>query len=87
MNQFTEIARKDIVEQYKEIGNDEINIDNVYVVWFVKTLGTAKALLSTNINDGRYWEYTYNADKDEIYADRYVKEENRVINLTGKLFD
>lgn len=86
MNQFKEICRKDILEQYKEIGNDEVSLDDVYVVWFVKSLGTAKALLSNKIKDGRYWEYTYNSDKDVIYVDRYVKEDNKDIHVTGKLF-
>ena len=86
MNQFTEICREDIINQYKEIGNDEITIDDVFVVWFVKSLGTAKALLSTTISDGRYWEYTYNGDKDVIYACRYVKEDKKDIHVTGKLF-
>lgn len=86
MNQFTEICRKDILEQYKEIGNDEVSLEDVYVVWFVKSLGTAKALLSTKIKDGRYWEYTYTSDKDVIYVDRYVKEDNKDIHVTSKLF-
>lgn len=51
----------------------------VYVVWSCKTLQNNKALLSTDIPDSRYYEVTYNGDKDEFYLDAYVKEENRCI--------
>lgn len=37
--------------------------DDVYVVWSCKTLGNNKALLSTNIPDGMYYEITYNGAK------------------------
>lgn len=45
----------------------------IYVVWFVKVLQNWKALLSTNIPDGRYYEVTYNGDKEEAYVDTYQK--------------
>lgn len=51
-------------------------IEDVYVVWSVKTLNTAKALLSTNLPDGMYYELTFNGDKNEIYFDAYKKFEN-----------
>lgn len=53
-----------------------ITPDNVYVVWYCKTLQNAKALLSTTLPDGMYYELTYNGDKDEIYFDAYKKFEN-----------
>lgn len=34
--------------------------DEVYVVWFSKTLGNWKALVSTTLPDGMYYEITYN---------------------------
>ena len=33
-----------------------------------KALKNSKALLSTNIPDGLYYELTYNGEKDEIYV-------------------
>lgn len=53
----------------------------VYVVWFCKTLQNFKALLSTSLHDGMYYEVTYNGDKDEIYLDAYKKFENRCISV------
>lgn len=54
--------------------------NNVYIVWLCKTLQNHKALVSTVISDGMYYEITYNGDKDEIYFDAYKKWENRCIN-------
>lgn len=51
----------------------------VYVVWACKTLQNNKALLSTTLSDGMYFECTYNGDKQEMYLDAYRKLENRCI--------
>lgn len=50
--------------------------DEVYVVWFSKTLQHWKALLSTSLPDGMYYEVTYNGDKNEAYVDAYKKFDN-----------
>ena len=42
----------------------QITADDVYVVWMCKTLQNNKALLSTTIPDGMYYEVTYNGDKN-----------------------
>lgn len=52
---------------------------DVYIVWKCKTLQNWKYMLSTNIPDTRYFEITYNGDKDEFYFDSYVKECNKCI--------
>lgn len=51
----------------------------VYVVWKCKTLQNWKFLISSSLNDGMYYEMTYNGDKDEWYLDAYKKFENRCI--------
>ena len=38
-----------------------------------------KALLSTNVSDGMYYEITHNGDKQETYVDAYKKWENFVV--------
>ena len=53
-----------------------IEAKDVYVVWMCKTLGNNKALLSTNVPDGMYYEVTYNGAKNEFYFDAYKKWEN-----------
>lgn len=53
--------------------------DEVYVVWFSKTLQNWKAMVSTTLPDGMYYEVTYNGDKRETYLDAYKKFDNVVI--------
>ena len=54
----------------------EISEENVFIVWFCKTLQNWKALVSTTVSDGMYYEVTYNGDKRETYLDAYKKWEN-----------
>lgn len=49
---------------------------DVYIVWIFKTLQNNKALLSTTLDDGMYYEVTYNGDKQELYFDAYEKVHN-----------
>lgn len=60
--------------------NVQITLDDVYIVWFCKTLQNWKALLSTTLPDGMYYEVTYNGDKKEVYLDAYKKFENQKID-------
>jgi len=55
----------------------QITANDVFNVWQVKALQNSKALLSTTLSDGMYYELTYNGDKGEIYLDAYKKFENR----------
>lgn len=59
----------------KEDGNF-LTEDEVYIVWFCKTLQNWKAILSTTEHDGRIYEVTFNGDRDEKYIDVYTKEAN-----------
>ena len=56
--------------------NKKITIDDVFVVWFCKTLQNWKVLASTNVSDGMYYEVTHNGDRNETYVDVYKKLEN-----------
>lgn len=55
-----------------------ITLDDVYIVWASKTLQNWKAMISSTLPDGMYYEITYNGDKNECYLDAYKKFENRV---------
>ena len=62
--------------------NKEITPDDVFIVWICKTLQNNKALASTTLFDGMYYEITYNGDKDEAYVDAYKKWENYTVQPT-----
>ena len=76
-----EIVRDYTNEHLDKTDNKEIALDDVFIVWSCKTLQNNKALLSTKLFDGMYYEITHNGDKKEIYVDAYKKFENRCIKL------
>lgn len=59
--------------------NPHIASEDVFIVWFAKILGHWKALVSTDVLSGMYWEITYNGAKKEAYVDRYSKVSNTAI--------
>lgn len=59
---------------------DGISTDDIFVVWFSKTLQNKKALLATRFAS-YYFECTYNGDKNEMYLDAYKKAENQCIEF------
>ena len=83
--EFMEICKEKVRDYANEhldkTDNVQITIDNVFVVWQCKTLQNNKALLSTTLFDGMYYELTYNGDKKELYLDAYKKFENKCFNL------
>lgn len=76
-----EIVVKYTNERLDKSDNVNINPDDVFVVWSCKTLQNNKALLSTTLFDGMYYELTLNGDKQEIYFDAYKKWENKKIEV------
>lgn len=73
---------KEEVKQYTLDNLDKNGIlyeFDVYVVWYSKTLQNHKALLSTSLLNGMYFELTFNGDKHELYFDAYKKLENKCI--------
>ena len=83
--EFMEICKEKVRDYANEhldkTDNVQITIDNVFVVWQCKTLQNNKALLSTTLYDGMYYELTYNGDKKELYLDAYKKFENKCFKL------
>ena len=77
---FVALCKK-IVAQYANEHLDktdgkQITEDDVFIVWMCKTLQNSKALASTTLFDGMYYELTFNGDKDELYVDAYKKWQN-----------
>jgi hypothetical protein len=84
--EFVSLCKK-IVTEYANKHLDktdqkQITENDVFVVWLCKTLQNNKALLSTTLFDGMYYEITYNGDKKECYVDAYKKWENYAVPVT-----
>lgn len=59
--------------------SEEVPQFEVYTVWKAKVLQNWKYLIASTLQDGMYYELTYNGDKEEWYLDAYKKFENRRI--------
>lgn len=77
--QAREIVMNYVNEHLDKSDNIQITMQDVYVVWFCKTLQNWKVLVSTTLPDGQYYEVTHNGDKKETYLDVYKKWDNRCI--------
>ncbi len=80
---FVALCKK-VVAQYANEHLDksdgkQITAEDVFIVWMCKTLQNSKAMVSTTLFDGMYYELTYNGDKKELYLDAYKKWENKCI--------
>ena len=64
-------------EEVEKTDGLTLTVDDVYIVWWSKTLQNWKALVSTTVSDGMYYEVTYNGDKQETYIDAYKKWKNK----------
>lgn len=84
-SEFVKLAKATVADyanrHIDKSGRKIITEDDVYIVWLCKTLQNHKALVSTTISDGMYYELTYNGDKNELYLDAYKKWENKCIEL------
>lgn len=80
---FIELCKREVSKYIIEHldKSEEVPEFDVYVVWSCKTLQNNKALLSSTLPDGMYYELTYNGDTQELYLDAYIKFENKCINL------
>ena len=72
--EYTNSSKVEAVDKYAVVPEE------VYTVWYCKTLQNQKVLLGTPLSDGMYYECTYNGDKNEIYFDAYKKVENNVVS-------
>lgn len=79
-DKFLKLVKEKVVEYFNNYAdktdNKQITEDDVFIVWSCKTLQNNKALASTTVSDGMYYELTYNGDKNELYFDAYKKWEN-----------
>lgn len=82
-DEFIRIAKQAVYEMalsgLDPTDNVQFSIDNVYVVTSSFILFNQKAMLSTTLPDGKYYEVTYNDNLDEMYVDCYVKIKQNVI--------
>lgn len=77
---FFDLCKREVVEYFNQhadkTDHKKITEDDVFIVWVCKILQNNKALVSTTIPDGMYYEVTYDGDKQQAYVDVYKKWQN-----------
>ena len=80
---FVTLCKKTVAEyanaHLDKSDGKKITEEDVFIVWMCKTLQNSKALASTTLFDGMYYELTFNGNKGELYVDAYKKWENFVV--------
>lgn len=83
---FPEVAKDLVFEQALTLGvqkeHHTFSRDEVYVVWFAYVLGYWKALCSTSLPDGRYYEVTFHKERQVAFVDTYVKTHNVEVSFS-----
>ena len=82
---FVSLCKSEVVRyvnnRLDKTDGKQITEDDVFIVWMCKTLQNSKAMASTTLFDGMYFELTYNGDKKQLYVDAYKKRENVCIEV------
>ena len=84
---FIDLCREKVAQYYNEKkektdATPQMEPEDVFVVWSCQALQNNKALMSTPVSDGMYYELTFNGDRNELYFGAYKKWENICMNLT-----
>ena len=82
-NEMMDKAKKLVVDYFNRhvdvTDGKKLTMEDVFIVWFSKTLQNWKALVSTTVSDGMYYEITHNGDKGETYVDVNKKWDNKCV--------
>lgn len=83
---YPDIAKSLVYNQARSLwpleDNPTFSRDEVYVVWFAYVLGYWKALCSTSLPDGRYYEVTFHKERGVAFVDTYVKTHNVEVSFS-----
>lgn len=87
-DRFLKMAKLFVVGANNNGADDDetqLSVDDLYIVWFAKTVGNWKALISTSkAGDDLYFEVTYNGVEEETYVDTYLKTSHDVFSQEGQ---
>ena len=83
--EFVALVKKTVAEytnrHLDKTDGKQITEEDVFIVWMCKILQNSKALASTTLFDGMYYELTYNGNRRELYVDAYKKWDNFSVSV------
>lgn len=74
--EFEITCKRHIIKALEENYQDYLTLDELHIVWFSKALQNYKCTMIDLRKNQRYYECTYNGDKNELYVDIYEKKYN-----------
>ena len=81
VDMFLKKAKKAVIIGYPSFdGGLGVNENDLYIVWFSKTLENWKALVSTDVVKDVYFEVTYDGAKKHAYVDMYHKKGQVIVS-------
>lgn len=78
-DRYLKKAKKAVLIAFPTIGVEVLE-DELYIVWFSKTLSNWKALVSTDVVNDVYFEVTYDGAKKCTYVDMYHKKGQVIVS-------
>lgn len=78
--EFEVICKNELIKEIKEKYNEEYKIEEMHLVWFSKALQNMKCCICDSGKNQRYYECTYNGNKQELYVDIYEKKYNTKVS-------
>jgi len=82
VEEIISLAKDTVVKWYGD-NRVLIKLEDVFLVWFSKTLQHCKLLLGANVPDNTYFEFTYNGDRKIAYFDVYTKTDKWIVKRGG----
>lgn len=84
-DKFIQLAKRAVLDMIIETTDPTDGIDydkiDIYFVTCTFILGSIKGMFSTTLPDGKYYEVTYNHEKNEMYVDQYARTKQNVIKV------
>lgn len=75
---FEVVCKNALIKELADKYNEDLSIEDLHLVWFTKALKVYKCVIIDLGDNQRYYECTYNIDKNELYVDIYEKQYNIV---------
>ena len=72
-DEFEQLARVAVTVACERVYEEDVDPEDIQIVWFAHVLGNKKAILIAKGPNNRIFEVTYNRDTDELYTDCYEK--------------
>jgi Family of unknown function (DUF6275) len=63
-------------DHHDETETPPLDVDDIYIVWWVKVLNNWKAVLASSVVRGMVWMVSFNGGKSEAYIEIYRKINN-----------